>query len=136
MFARRTFIATALLSMAGLSTITLTGCSDPETPTEVAVAFVKAMYEGDTDTALKYVDFEDHDSAEVKLVEGKISAAVAEAKDEAKKRGGIKRIDTSDPKETVKDIVHVDCRVIFGDGSKKLEDVRLTKKGATWKIMI
>ena len=82
------------------------------------------------------MDFEDHDSAELKLVEGKISAAVAEAKDEAKKRGGIKRIDTSDPKETVKDIVHVDCRVIFGDGSKKLEDVRLTKKGAAWKIMI
>ena len=47
MFTRRTLIATALLSMAGLSTVTLTGCSDPETPTEVAVAFVKAMYEGD-----------------------------------------------------------------------------------------
>lgn len=48
MINRRRFIQASALLIAGTSTLALTGCGSPKTPEDVACAFVRALYRGDS----------------------------------------------------------------------------------------
>lgn len=138
MFTRRTLIASAVIGMAGLSMVTLTGCSS-ESPTDVALAFTKAMYEGDGKTALKFVDMSGAEEAQVKYAEGKISAVALTTKQRAEEDGGVKDITIlKEPNESdaSKDTVSVKLEVLFENGKTKRENVRLVMKDGVWKVKL
>lgn len=139
MLSRRAFIQSATLGVAALSTFTLTGCGEPKRPCDVAVAFVEAIYKGDAAGALKYVDLEGAEGPTLKLAEEKISAAAADAKERADKQGGLKDVEAiAKPGEAdlAKRTLRIQVKTAFGNGTSKIEGVKMTKKGETWKVQL
>lgn len=139
MLSRRAFIQSAALGVTALSTFTLTGCGEPKRPCDVAVAFVETIYKGDAAGALKYVDLEGAEGPTLKLAEEKISAAAADAKARADKQGGLKDVEAiakPSEAEVAKGYFRVQVKAAFGNGTSKIEGVKMTKKGETWKVQL
>lgn len=138
MFDRRRFIKACALFAAGASTIALTGCGDPETPEEVACAFVRALYRGDAAEATKFFHVPANaKEAELKIAETKISESAAQAKDSASKQGGLRDVSIMEPvaKEAVESgKCRARVKVAFGNGSSKVETAQLVKTEKGWLV--
>lgn len=82
----------ALMALA--CTVFIAGCAS-DTPEEVAVKFIRLVYEGETKSALKLVqlpdDFQDEGELQ-KLQNGKLQAYIRHAHQKTQQRGGIRNI--------------------------------------------
>lgn len=137
MLTRRIFLQSALLTLGATSAFALTGCGEPSDPDDVAVAFIKAIYKGDAAGALKFVDLEGAEEPTMKIAEEKISAAAADAKAKADAHGGIRSIEVmAKPTEAqlTKGEMRVQVKTAFGDGTSKVEGVRVGRKGSGWQV--
>lgn len=85
-------LLTALI--AATCALFMVGCA-PDTPEEVAVKFIRLVYEGETKAALKMVQLPDgfQDEGELqKLQNGKLQAYIRHSHQKTQQRGGIKNI--------------------------------------------
>lgn len=113
-------------------------CSGGNTPEATAKAFIEKSYAGEADAALALMHMPAGDKpGDKEMFEGKIKAMVADNKDEAQKKGGVKKvtvekveIDKNDPNHA-EAVVHIQ----FKEGEEK-DTVRLIKIDDKWKVRL
>lgn len=109
------------------------------TPEATAKAFIEKSYAGEADAALALMHLpKGTKPGEDEMLQGKIKATVAEQKDEAQQKGGVKEItvqpaevDKNDPNHAT---AHV--RIQFQNGTASDERVRLIKIDNKWKVFL
>ncbi|WP_343292149.1 DUF4878 domain-containing protein [Vandammella animalimorsus] len=124
----------AVLCVAG----TLSACSDVgSSPEATAKAFIKGVYGGDADAALKLVHIPNGSPGEAEMAQGKVRAGVAEAKAKADKQGGFKDVEIKASEISPQDPnrANTTLRVVFKQGEKQ-ERVRTIKVDGKWKVRI
>ncbi|WP_034356659.1 DUF4878 domain-containing protein [Helicobacter jaachi] len=114
----------------------LTACGE-NTPKDVAVAFMEDVYKGNGDKLLGYIDLPEK-AEEVgmkEMLEGKLKAGAAEAKQKAQNAGGLKSVEmiSEDIKEKTGVVV---LRIKFEDGNEDTEQVKVIKVDDEWKIKL
>lgn len=112
-------------------------CSGGNTPEATAKAFIEKSYAGDADAVLALVHMPEGEKPGAKeMAEGKIKAIVAESKDKAEKKGGVKKVTVQmaevnqDNPNRAKATVHIQ----FKEG-EETERVRLIKVDGKWKVL-
>lgn len=118
-----TFILGAFLSACGSSS-----------PEDVALEFTEKTFKGDKEV-LNYLDLEGLKESEKEFVNGKIRASVAEQKEKADKKGGVKKIIIGE-KDIKENAASIETITIFKDDSNTTEYVKFIKKDGKWLIKI
>lgn len=110
------------------------GASD--SPQAAAKAFVKQLYAGDGDAALKLVYMpEGGRPGTAERLQGKVRAGAAEAKAKADELGGLKDIEIAATQLSPNDPnrARIELRLVFGSGEKK-EHVNTIKVDGKWLV--
>ena len=127
----------AALLLTALLAIFLTACSGPKnTPDGVAVAFIERSYKGDVDGAMSLIHLPDSSKpGTTEMVQGKMKAAIAKAREKAERQGGVEEIavqsstiDANDPNRA-----RVALKVRFKQG-EDTEKMHLIQVEGKWKI--
>ncbi|MCR2038729.1 DUF4878 domain-containing protein [Campylobacter helveticus] len=112
------------------------GCGNSTTPGEVAKDFTNDMYEGDGEALVKYIYMPDTiKDSDKELVNGKLKAGAAKAKEQADARGGVKSIEIIDEK-IEGDNAKVRLKITFNDDSSKEDGGPLKKIDNEWKMSL
>ena len=127
------------LSAVGLSAV-LAACSGASKPDEIAKDYVKAAYDGDAEKMLSYIYVPDsvkEKAGSEEMIQGKIKAGAAKAKEEASRKGGVKEISVI---ENQIDEGNGQGRVIVetqfkNEGATPAKDrIKLIKNDDKWKV--
>lgn len=116
----------------------ITACSVGNTPEATAKVFIEKSYAGDADTVLALMHMPEGDKPGKKeMVEGKIKAMVAENKDAAQKKGGVKKVIVEVAEVNKNDPNHakVSVHIVFREGEEN-ETVHLIKIDEKWKVRL
>jgi hypothetical protein len=121
-----------LLGMVALLSIFFaTSCGGPKTPGEIAKYYTEKMYKGDIEEVLEaYVNPPEGEKKDqlVALVKGKLEKTL-------EKKEGLSEVKIMEEKIAEDgETARVKLEVIFGDGSKDHDTMRLKKVDGDWKI--
>lgn len=114
-------------------------CSSSNTPEATAKAFIEKSYAGNADAALALIHMpQESKPGEREMMQGKIKGMVAEQKDRAERKGGVKEItvqsseiDKNDPNRA-----YANVHIQFKDGTDTDDRVRLIKIDGKWKVFL
>ena len=118
----------------------LVACSNVKNPENVAQEYVTAAYKGDSEKMLSYIYIPENVEAQAgseEMIQGKIKAGAAKAKEQAERKGGVKEISVVDKNI---DEANGKGRVTIGvsfknEGSNSVTDrVKLIKNEDKWKV--
>lgn len=117
----------------------LIACStDESTPEKLAEAYVNAMFDGDADKVYKllYIPKKDDNSESKNFIKGKVYQMIAKTADQAKKHGGFDKSEILDVnyRNEAKDAATVITSIIFKDGTKKEERIKVIKIDDKWLL--
>lgn len=113
-------------------------CSGSNTPEATAKAFIEKSYAGDAEGVLALMHMPEGDKpGEKEMAEGKIKAMVAESKDTAQKKGGVKQVTVETAEINKNDPNHAKASVHiqFKDGEEN-DTVHLIKIDGKWKVRL
>ncbi|MDO5685854.1 MAG: DUF4878 domain-containing protein [Neisseria sp.] len=121
--------------------LTLAACGAGGSPEKVAEKYVQSVYAGDAETVLQTVYFSDEMKQEVgveEMVRGKIKAMVAEQKQRANAKGGVKDISSTAAEYSNE---NTEARVSVTTTFKKADtpdtqQIRLIKSDDGWKVKL
>lgn len=121
------------LCLALILGIVLSACGS-SSPEDIALDFTKKVYKGDA-AILDYFDFDlkEAKESEKEFINGKIRAMVAERKEEADEKGGVKEIIIGE-KDIRGDRARIKITTIFKDDSNSTRSIPLIKKDGKWLI--
>lgn len=129
----------ALMIGAFVGALFMAGCGDDK-PEEVAVAYVKAFYNGDAKTTIGLVTLEGgiSDNDEKEMLEGKITMMAVMVKKDGEESGGLKDVKAINTqiKEGEPKSANVEIEAIFGNGTSKKEELDLIQTKDGWKILM
>ncbi|QYN44304.1 MULTISPECIES: DUF4878 domain-containing protein [unclassified Gilliamella] len=117
----------------------LIACSTAEsTPEKLAETYVKAMFDGDADKVYKllYIQKNDDNSETKTFIKGKLSQMIAKTAEQAKKHGGFDKTEILNVnyRNEAKDAAIVITSIIFKDGTKKEERIKVIKIDDKWLL--
>lgn len=126
-----------------LSVFTIAACSDSKPYEKVAVTYMEAVFQADTDTVLDTIYIKDKRSEKEqrKKAEEKLNAFLPEvAKDMEAKAGGVKSIDAikselNEAQDTAKVTVQINYKKKFNNATNEKVTLTVVKIDDKWKVI-
>ena len=127
----------------GLSIFTMAACSDSKPYERVAVTYMEAVFQADTDTVLETIYIKDKRSEkeQFKKAEEKLNAFLPEvARDMEAKAGGVKSIDAikselNEAQDTAKVTVQINYKKKFNNATNEKVTLTVVKIDDKWKVI-
>lgn len=133
----KTWLAAGVLGSAALLLSACGGGSDK--PEDVAIAFTKHVYEGDSNKMLELIDMRKVNSDEKAVLDGKLKLAAESVKGEIEKKGGYKEVvSTAVEGDCQKDggVCTVKLKTTFGDGQSENGEVKIINVDGKFKVAL
>ena len=126
-----------------LSIFTMAACSDSKPYEKVAVTYMEAVFQADTDTVLETIYIKDKRSEkeQFKKAEEKLNAFLPEvARDMEAKAGGVKSIDAikselNEAQDTAKVTVQINYKKKFNNATNEKGTLTVVKIDDKWKVI-
>ena len=126
-----------------LSIFTMAACSDSKPYEKVAVTYMEAVFQADTDTVLETIYIKDKRSEkeQFKKAEEKLNAFLPEvARDMEAKAGGVKSIDAikselNEAQDTAKVTVQINYKKKFNNATNEKVTLTVVKIDDKWKVI-
>lgn len=126
-----------------LSVFTIAACSDSKTYEKVAVTYMEAVFQADTDTVLDTIYIKDKRSEKEqrKKAEEKLNAFLPEvAKDMEAKAGGVKSVEVlkselNEAQDTAKVTVQINYKKKFNNATNEKVTLTVVKVEEDWKVI-
>lgn len=132
------------LFIAGVASVALflAGCGEEKSasPEEFVQEFANTIFAGDGEKAVDMVDLSDLSEDDQKAVSGKLYIMILAIPEEAKKRGGFKKLEIisidGDCKEKKGGVCKVVAKEVFNNGTSDDSDFEVVNVDGTYKIKI
>ena len=126
-----------------LSIFAMAACSDSKPYEKVAVTYMEAVFQADTDTVLETIYIKDKRSEkeQFKKAEEKLNAFLPEvARDMEAKAGGVKSIDAikselNEAQDTAKVTVQINYKKKFNNATNEKVTLTVVKIDDKWKVI-